>query len=294
VWGSFDTGGTVFSDSTNDDWAFKLSTQYDVTDEIMVYALFSQGFRPGGQNSFRAANTGLVPATYGPDFMDNYELGTKSLLFNGSLQLNVTLFHMEWDDRQFAQVGSGDLPWWLRGTVNAGKTTTDGVEVSFLWQATQSLQFEGNVTYLDAQADSTFEFLDGNVLQPGDPLPNAPEWGWWVAADYTFPWRPWDGQLWGRVDYAYGDEWWDSTSGAIERDPIDLIPDWSNVNLQLGLSLPNDWTLTAFVNNLTNERRVTTRLSGTESAWFGVPYYETWEFQVRPRHYGFSVRKAFR
>jgi outer membrane receptor protein involved in Fe transport len=294
VWGTFDTNGTVYADSTTEDWAFKLSTQFDITDNIMVYALFSQGFRPGGQNSFRAAQSGLLPPNYGPDFMDNYEIGTKSLLFDGSLQLNVTLFHMEWDDRQFAQVGSGDLPWWLRGTVNAGKTTTDGVELSFLWQATNNLQFEGNVTWLDAQADSTFEFLNGNVMRPGDPLPNAPEWAWWVAADYTLPWRPFDGTLWTRVDYAYGDEWWDSTSGAIERDPADLIPDWSNVNLQLGLSLPNNWTITAFVNNLTDEKRVTTRLTGTESDWFGVPYYKTWEYQVRPRSYGLSVRKAFR
>ena len=294
VWGSFDTNGTVFSESTTDDWAFKLSVQYDLNDDVMVYALFSQGFRPGGQNSFRAANTGLVPASYGPDFMDNYELGMKSLLLDGSLQLNVTVFHMEWGDRQFAQVGSGDLPWWLRGTVNAGTTTTDGVEVGYLWQATRNLQFEGNVTYLDAAADSTYEFLNGDVMVPGDPLPNAPEWRWWLAADYTFPWRPFDGNLWSRLSYSYGDEWWDSTSGAINRDPVDLIPDWSTVNLQLGLSLPGDWTLTAFVNNLTDEKRVTTRLTGGESAWFGVPWYETWEYQVRPRNYGISVRKAFR
>ena len=99
--------------------------------------------------------------------------------------------------------------------------------------------------------------------------------------------------MWTRVDYAYGHEWWNSTGNAIKQNPDGLIPDWNNTNLQLGLTLPNDWTLTAFVNNLTNERRVTSRQNNTESDWFGVPNYRTFEFIQRPRSYGVSVRKAF-
>lgn len=293
-WGTFDAQGVFTSDSSFDDWAFKISTQYDFTDDVMVYALFSQGFRAGGENSPRAFNTGLVPRFYKPDFMNNYELGLKSVLLDNSLQLNVTLFHMEWEDRQFAEVGGGALPWWLRGIINAGETITDGVELSTHWAITNNLSIQGNLTYLDAEADSAYVFLSGLTLQPGDPLPHSPEWAYWVAADYTLPWRPFDGELWTRVDYAYGDEWWDSTSGAIERDPEDLIPDWNNLNLQFGLNLVNDWTVTAFINNLTDERRVTTRLSGSESAYFGFTYNETWEYRVRPRNYGISLRKRFR
>ncbi len=136
--------------------------------------------------------------------------------------------------------------------------------------------------------------LNGDVLEPGDPLPNAPELSYWVAADYTFPFELFGGELWTRIDYSYGDEYWESTGGAINRDPEELIPDWNNTNLQVGLTLDGGWTLRVFVNNLTDERRTTLRQSNAYAAdWFGVPTYRTWEFVQRPRHYGISVRKFF-
>ena len=83
--------------------------------------------------------------------------------------------------------------------------------------------------------------------------------------------------------------------GNIERDPDGLIPDWNNTNLQIGLALPDEWYITAFINNLTDERRVTTREDNrTEAAWMGATTHQLWEYQVRPRHYGMSVRKRFR
>ena len=66
----------------------------------MVYVLFSQGFRLGGNNSVRAAATGLIPLDYEPDKMNNYEIGLKSQWLDNRLQLNVTAFLMKWDDIQ--------------------------------------------------------------------------------------------------------------------------------------------------------------------------------------------------
>ena len=61
----------------------------------------------------------------------------------------------------------------MRGTVNAGDTETTGIELNMTWQATDNLLFQGNLTSLDAEAATTYEFLNGDVLMPGDPLPNV-------------------------------------------------------------------------------------------------------------------------
>ena len=56
--------------STDSDTTFKFATEYHFNPDVMVYALYSEGFRLGGENSQRAADTGLVPAKYGPDLLE--------------------------------------------------------------------------------------------------------------------------------------------------------------------------------------------------------------------------------
>lgn len=291
--GSRATNGIVTSQTDVDDMVYKFSTQYFFDDNHMIYALFSQGFRPGGENSERASNTGLIPVNFEPDFLNNYEIGGKTEWLNNRLQINLTFFLMEWENRQFSE-GGVDGQWWLRGTINGGDTETKGVELGVTWQLTDNLLFTGNLTSLKAEAKDTYEFLSGDVIQPGDPLPNAPELSYWAALDYTFPFELFGGELWTRVDYAYGDEWWNGTIAAINRDPDGLIPDWSNTNLQLGLNLPSEWVITLFVRNLTDEVRITGRQNNSyASDWFGTDEYRFFDSVNRPIHYGFSLRKTW-
>jgi outer membrane receptor protein involved in Fe transport len=292
-WGTMDTDGTYISSSKSDDTVFKFSTQYSFDDDKMVYILYSEGFRLGGENSPRAANTGLVPRVYGSDTMKNYEMGLKSDFLDGSLRLNATLFRLTWKDRQF-NWGSVDGQWWLRGAFNGGKTETDGFEIDLTWQATDNLRLEGRLTKLDGKTTTLTTYPNGTLLPAGVELPNAPELSYYLSADYTFPWTPFDGVFWGRIDYAYGDSWWNSTNNARDQDPDGLIPDWNITNLKLGLALPNDWTITAYVNNLTEERRINSRQNNSyASDWFGVDRFRTIEYTNRPRTFGFTLRKKF-
>ena len=65
----------------------------------MVYALFSQGFRLGGEQHPRGGDR-ASPLDYEPDKMNNYEIGLKSKWLDRRLLLNVTAFRMQWDDIQ--------------------------------------------------------------------------------------------------------------------------------------------------------------------------------------------------
>ena len=88
----------------------------------MVYLLFSEGYRLGGNNSARAADTGAVPFKYNPDKLNNYEAGIKSQWLDRRLTLNASLFLMQWNAIQLESSTSGatDGAWWKRGTINGG------------------------------------------------------------------------------------------------------------------------------------------------------------------------------
>ena len=75
---------------------WKLGADFDVSDNSMMYATASTGYRAGGIN-FIAPN---VPLTYDPETVTAYEIGIKSTLADGSVQLNVAAYLNQYRDMQ--------------------------------------------------------------------------------------------------------------------------------------------------------------------------------------------------
>ena len=204
------TGDGSFSNAgKSDDTFWKAAVRYNLSDDQMVYWLYSQGVRLGGINSQRAANTGRLPLVYGPDYLDNYELGIKSSWANKTFTFNANLFHMEWSDYQF---GADFDEWWLRGTVNAATAESTGVEFQADWQATDRLLLSANGFVADPQyAEDWSNNFVGGVQQPpspgdltvqkGMPMPNAPESKFYVSAYYEVP-DVFGGNLWFFIDHS--------------------------------------------------------------------------------------------
>jgi outer membrane receptor protein involved in Fe transport len=84
------------------DTIFKFNVAYDFTDDLLGYATFSQGYRAGGTNDQTAASLAGVeiPAGFGSDSVDNYEIGLKSTLMDSRLVFNAAAFFMDWTDIQ--------------------------------------------------------------------------------------------------------------------------------------------------------------------------------------------------
>lgn len=287
--------GAQQSKATSSDTVFKFSTQYNIRDDKMVYFLFSQGFRAGGQNNLRAVNTGLLPLEYFPDFLDNYEIGLKSDWLDGRLRVNATVFLMQWDDYQLTEFGLGDT-WWIQGNVNGNQVEQKGFELDVTWQATNNLFLRATVFAGDSEATEDFEFASGNVLHKGDELANSPRRRYHFAVDYTLPWRPFGGQLWTRFDYSYGSQTWRSIEASYGKNLDELKPSWEVSNLQIGLSLPSDWDITFVVNNLFDDLVVNDIYTGSndDSSFFGDPRWINMQATSRPRSMGFNVRKHWR
>ncbi len=294
--GSYGGGEGVFaSQGKNNSTVLKFSTQYDLSDDRMIYFTYSEGFRLGGNNSLRAAATGSIPATYEPDLLKNYELGLKSEWLDKRLRLNVTLFDMKWTDIQiYSRVGGG--PWWLRGTFNGKTGESRGAEISGAWQVTGNFALKGSA-YL-AKSEYTADTFDprGNLfLAKGQEMPNAPKQKFWLAAEYTIPqFAGLPGDLWFRYDATYRGEAWDNLTAAEDNDPGGRIPSWRSDNFQVGLNLNSGLEVSLMARNIWDQAGVSAiNYSHTESDWFGDARFRNERTLQRPRTITLSLRKRF-
>lgn len=293
-----------------DDTVGKISLKYALDDYRMVYATVSEGFRLGGTNNPRAVAEGWITPEFKPDKLTNYEMGLKSEWLDRRLTLNASAFLMEWDNIQInSRVGPTWREWWARGTWNGKTGESKGLEVNGTYYVTQNFVLEASMyiaesTYTaDTYSPVCPESEEGcePYLYSGTSMPGAPDLKYWVAAEYTVP-RAFDlpGDLWFRYDTSFQDETWDNTSAASENDPNGLVPAWRSSNLQVGLSLDNDLTITLMARNIWGNKGINNLETSTYYAdWFeGISgedpgwgrYIRTYQ---KPRTISLSVTKKF-
>ena len=290
-----DSNGAYRASGVEQDTALKLSAQYAIDSDRMLYALFSQGFRLGGSNSQRAAATGLVPQNYGADKLNNYEAGLKSEWFDNRLQLNVSTFYMVWNDIQINNEGGVEDKWWLRGMINGDTARTMGVEVNWDASLTDSLRFEGGIFLANPEFNSEFTLLSGEVVTDGTTMPISPEFKYYFALEYTvWDWRGL-GDLWARYDTSYQSEVYNGLSTAIAKDPEGRQPAWTQSNFQLGIETRKGPQIVLEVNNVWDERTISWLDSGSnfQAAQFGDPRFHNVRSYVAPRSIGLSATFRF-
>jgi outer membrane receptor protein involved in Fe transport len=148
------------STDSDDDVLLKLNVSWDLNDDTMVYAVYSEGYRHGGAQSvpdsgpFAEVNA-LALRTFDSDSVKNYEIGIKGGREN--LLYTASLFHVDWDDPQLNY--TSNIGFYLAG--NGDEASTEGIE----------LELEGFLT-------DTLHYRAGylNVIGPkGAALPAAPE-----------------------------------------------------------------------------------------------------------------------
>jgi outer membrane receptor protein involved in Fe transport len=237
--GLFEEGKTTTSDVTK-----KLSVQYNLSENAMVYALFSDGFRAGGRNVTRPGV--VLPADYDPDFLDNYELGLKSRWAGGKYTLNLTAFKMEWKDYQVEVVDPGEDALFAVMVANVGDAEIEGVSLDFSAFLLDSLDFGLNLQLLDPKV------TEGNELvgtQAGDRLPFSAEEKGAAWVQYTYPKEVAGGQLYGRFQWTYTGNSLNGIGAAT------LQPAYQLSDVKVGLEA-DDWEVYAYVDNLFNERAI--------------------------------------
>lgn len=230
------------AENSTSDFTKKLSVQYNINDDAMVYALYSDGFRAGGRNVVRPGT--VLPAEYDADFLDNYELGFKSRFAGGRYTLNLTAFKMEWKDYQIEVTDPG--PFFAVLVANVGDAEIEGITLdfsAFLWD---SLDLGLNLQLLDPKTKANDPALG---LVPGERLPFSAEEKGAIWAEYTFPGEVAGGNVYARYQWSYTGNSLNGIGAAT------LQPAYQLSDFKIGLAADN-WEIYAYVDNMFNERAI--------------------------------------
>ena len=268
-----DTAEASFEQTTG-----RAAVEFLPSDETLLYASFTQGFKSGGFN-FRYVVPRSEALAFDPETVDSWEAGFKWQGAGDRLRVNGNVFYMDYEDIQVQvfEVGGGPL------TQNAGTAEIRGAELELVAMPSSRLFLGLGLGYVDA------EYTDLNPpttdlaasLTLDAKLPNTPEWTANASVEYAVP-MPW-GTLGLRLDYSYTDDLYNDAQNSpfLYQEAYDL---W---NATVRYVSPGEaWELALFGMNLGDERYIT---SGDSN--FGLGFHEA--NYNRPREYGLTVRYRF-
>ena len=254
---------------------------YDISDDAMVYAGYSRGFKAGGFNLDRQFEGPFDPAVgytdvdsgFAPEIIDAYEVGFKSQLFGNVLQLNANAFYQEVEDFQLNTFTG------ISFVVNSIESIESyGVEIDFAYATPiDGLDITGGYAYVNA------EYGDEASIAPnlrGNQISLSPEN--FLTAQVIYE-RPLWGNVWGlaSLDARYVSEY---NTGS-DLDPEKVQDAFTLLNARVGLNhVDGAWSIEAWGRNLTDEAYAQVAFdqfaqSGGFGAFMGAP--RTWGVTLR-------------
>jgi len=300
-----------FQSSLESSWAEftpRLTANYEITPDVMVYANYSQGYKAGGFNSRGTIPENIGP--YDPERVTAYEVGAKTDLFDRLLRFNVAGFINNYRDLQGSVTKMGVVrPENITTNVAAAKIY--GFEIETLVRPSSNFTISANLAYLHARytdfcADVDGIFTNGAaelgqcgpaapVLLNGIPngtfsvptdssnleLANAPKWSGSLSADYSIPTTFGEIKLHSDARYsARFNTWGRSNDLGYYRNEVVLL------NASIAVAGYDDkWKVTVYGTNLTDQDVI----SGAISAG-ATPIQQ---FYQPPREFGVDFAFKF-
>ncbi len=267
---------------------YKVNLNYKIDDDKLVYATYSQGFRPGGINR----RSTLAP--YLSDYIYNYEAGWKTEWADKSVRWNGAIYYEQWKDFQYAFLGPNSFT----EILNAGQAEVKGAETEITWATpVQGLNLNGGLAYTDAKLTEDY---CGTVDSKGEPvksckspqapsgtqLPVTPKVKANATARYEFPLGGFDAHL--QASAVYQDATW-SDLRVSERSILGQQKGFGTVDVAGGLAR-DTWKVELSVTNLFDEIGDQFRYSECTPSVCGA---QTYSVPARPRTIALSFGQKF-
>ena len=277
------TGSRFMAEDTWNSTSPRLTLDYQWSDNIMVYASFAQGAKPGGFNGEAGFNVNA--AVYLQEESSNFELGIKSTLMNGRLMANAAVFSNDVSDVQLT------TPVQIPGTQNLTSIVTNqgagdvfGVELDLTWYVTDNLIVGANYALADTKfTEGCDEFQwtltsgggrwtgdAANSLNPngngdcsivGNQFPLSSENQAAAYLNYSVP-------IAGDLEFFFNADFTYESEKPVQVHNQAWAPQARVVGTRFGLNGGDNWTLAVIGRNLTNEDAppMVTR-------WLSIPYF---------------------
>lgn len=157
----------------------RIGLRYKATDDVMAYAQYSRGYRSSAFNGGAVAFPGDLNVA-SPEFLDAYEVGLKTKLFDRRLTLNLSAFHYKFRDQQFINT----ISLTQQQLVNAGRSRINGLEAEIVARVSPELRVSAGLGFLDGKYK---ELTLNGIDLAGNRLIEAPKFSGNVAVDYVRP-----------------------------------------------------------------------------------------------------------
>jgi outer membrane receptor protein involved in Fe transport len=278
----------------------RFNLTWQASDTKMLYATWSEGFRPGGIN-----RRGTVPP-YKSDFLTNYEAGWKTSWADNRLTWNGAVFQENWKDFQFSYLGANGLT----EIRNAAQARIRGLETDLRWAATYNLAITGGAAFYDSKltkdycgalspitgeaitdcpAGSTVDgifFENGPEAPAGTRLPVTARFKGNLTARYSFD--LWGGQaFWQAAVIHQGSRRVDLR--VIQDDKVGDLKAYTLADLSVGFNR-NNWSVDVFLKNAFNNRAELARFSECKIETCGD---EPYTVVTQPRTIGVRFTQDF-
>jgi iron complex outermembrane receptor protein len=270
-----------------------VSLTYALTDQVHLYGTYQEGFRGGGVSA-RASATTRVP--FGPETLENREIGIKSDLLGRRLRVNASIFDMVYKDIQQGAAGFDELGQIANITTNAGEASITGYEIETRLSIGDHWTLDNSVGHLDYQVTDLGNASAAYLASVGLSTANAPsiDDGPSRAPQYTASLQagyylnlPSSAQLSVRFGAAWRDETWWGLDGDTTNPDNRVAPN-PLTNFRVSWASPRDeWEAAVFCTNCSDVRVAsgifdTLTLTGRTSVTY-----------IRPKEWAVSVKRAF-
>jgi iron complex outermembrane receptor protein len=264
-----------FQDQVEDDkLTWRAGANFRPGDDTLIYGSVATGFRGQGFPGSIAFN----PDQYLPfeaESITAYEIGFKSTLADGSLQLNAAAYYYDWEDFQ-ASSGVDRNGVRLIVLTNAGDVEVKGAEMDLLWSPAPEWALRLGANWMDS------EIVSGDYA--GNTTARSPELSLVGLVRYQSeerygPFRPFV-----ELDYSFTDD----VQFQLPNHPGSTGEAYWLFNARVGTDLPGEaWTLALWVQNIGDE------LYRTEAFGPASTFLPAGILYGPPRSYGASVTYSF-
>ena len=243
---------------SNDNWSFRGTLSWHVTDKLLGFATYSTGYKSGGFNSSAAtAVLGANNRTFNAETVRDLEIGFKSVFLDNRAQLNATFFNTKLDN--FQDRSYNGLFFLTR---NSGNVRSRGVDVDGQLRPIAGLSLNLSTTYLDSiyLTDTNAPGLEGCTGRAGScptvqdlsgrrigyapklKMNGSIEYKAQIPGGYT-------------ATFAGGAHYSSSFYTVNTLNPQSKLPSYATVDLSIGLAAPGGrWEVVVFGTNILDKR----------------------------------------
>ena len=249
---------------------------FDVTDDISIYASYSRGFQAGAFQGFQLVEANaLVPID--ETTVDSYEIGLRSAFFDDRLIFNVTAFQADYNELPTTQFESAS------GFLEARTFDAQirGLEFDIVARPVEGLTLNAAFAITEDETPTDIPDTIGPSLVPGvieNELKYVSPFNGFFSAQYVFDLPGNAGSITTQANVTVQDEFFTSTV----NDPFAYEDGYTLLGAQIEYeTYDRNWSFAAGVRNLADEvyeLRSTNggggaRTYGPPQSWYGTVQY---------------------